>query len=133
MAGLGYILAIVAFIMMMKNYRSTNWLWLGFLVASLFFGVALFVSLAYFITALTTNNSSGRPKNGTVVYSPDGSYTVYNANQAQGPSPGRVAFRVVGGVIAGVAVSFGLLIVGIILLFTMAPDVACGGNSKGCY
>jgi hypothetical protein len=42
-------------------------------------------------------------------------------------------FRVIGGVVAGAAMAFGLLIVAVIVLFMMAPSIACGGSSKGCY
>jgi hypothetical protein len=128
----GYILVPIAFALMLKDYKSTNWLWLGFLIASSFIGVAPFVALAYLITNYSSKQKAPQQAS-SVRYSADGSYTVYTTEDVKtAPSPGKLAFRIVGGVIAGLAMAFGLLIVGVILLFTLAPSVACGGSSK-CY
>lgn len=132
----GYVLVPVAFVMMVKNYETINWLWLAFLVLSLFIGIAPFVAIAYLVTATETNknNKSSAPAiNEAVTYRSDGSYIVYKAEDTSTAlSPGKMAFRVIGGVIAGATIAFGLLFVGVILLFTLAPSVACGGSSK-CY
>lgn len=127
----GYILIPVALIVMFKNYQTVNWLWLGFLIISVFIGVAPFVAIAYLVTAYMAHNKPKAANN--VTYHPDGSYTVYKAEETKAaPSPGRMAFRIIGGILAGASIAFGLLIVGVILLFTLAPSVACGGSSK-CY
>jgi hypothetical protein len=134
----GYILALVAFVFMMKNYKTANWLWLGMLVVGLFTGVAPFVAIAYLATMGREGKSRGdkflSPTAPTKVrYYPDGSYIAYQAEDTKSaPSAAKLAFRIVGGIIAGATIAFGLLIVGVILLFTLAPSVACGGSSK-CY
>lgn len=120
---------------MMRNYQHTNWIWLGLLVASIFIGIAPFVAAAYLFVTLS---SSKKPKTSTrtktttaTTYNADGSYTVYKTEDTNvAPSAGQIAFRIVGGLIAGATLAFGLLIVGVILLFTLAPSVACGGSSK---
>ena len=125
-----YVFIPIALIVMFKKYRSTNWLWLGFLIISVFIGIAGFVALAYLVTAALTHSESG-VANQKVSYKPDGSYVVYQvADTMTAPSPGRTAFRIVGGILAGASIAFGLLFVGIILLFTLAPSVLCGGSSK---
>jgi hypothetical protein len=126
---LSYVLVPIAFVLMMKNYQATNWLWLGFLTVSVFIGIAPFVALAYLVTAfvLDKNNPKQGSSASTVTYHPDGSYTVYKVEDTKtAPSAGKLAFRIVGGLIAGAAICFGLLIVGLMLLVT----VSCGGNSK---
>ncbi len=130
---LSYIMVPIAFIVMMKNYRTTNWLWLGFLLASLLMGIAPFVALAYLLVTAYQNGKGPiiQPAAG-VTYHTDGSYTMYKPTPAQAaPSPGKTAFKVVGGVIAGAAIAFGLLIIGFIILisYTIAT---CPPSSKGC-
>lgn len=134
---LGYALVPVAFVIMVREYRTTNWIWLGLLIGSLFLGIAPFMAIAYLGTAyfqsrkVPTNSSA--QAGSSVTYHPDGSYTVYKAvDPVTAPSPGRLAFRIIGGIIAGASMAFGLLVIGVILLFTLAPSVACGGSSK-CY
>lgn len=126
-----YILVPVAFVVMMINYRPTNWLWLSFLIVSIFVGVAPFLALAYLATVYVLDKDSpkAKPKESTkaITYHPDGSYTVYKSEDAKASaSPMKIAFRVVGGIIAGVAICFGLLIVGLLLLVS----ASCAGDSK---
>jgi hypothetical protein len=127
-----YLLVPVAFIVMIKNNKSTNRMWFALIIASLFIGIAPFVAAAYLFTAFKSSNES----NGTtskIAYNADGSYTLYKVEDTNGaPSPGKTAFRIIGGLVAGLTIAFGLLFVGVILLFTLAPSVACGGSSK-CY
>lgn len=125
---LGYLLVPIALIYMVRNYKSTNWLWAGFLVASVFIGIAPFVAIAYLITLFLSSRSTKRKgdANAKVVksYNTDGSYVVYDASSVKSaPSTGRVAFKMIGGIVAGITIAFGLLIVGIILLFTLFPQL----------
>jgi hypothetical protein len=130
---ISYILVPIAFVLMLKDYKTVNWIWLGFLVAGIFIGVAPFIALAYLITNYVSKQKTPQQASNSVTYNADGSYTVYKTDAVlTAPSPGKLAFRIVGGIIAGLAMAFGLLIVGVILLFTLAPSVACGGSSK-CY
>lgn len=127
---LSYILVPIAFVMMLKNYQTTNWLWLGFLLISLPIGVGPFIALAY-LFASATGYQKDVSKSSKITYNADGSYTVYKAEDTKAaPSAGRLAFRIVGGLIAGATMAVGLIIVGAILLFTLAPSIACGGSSK---
>jgi hypothetical protein len=128
---ISYLLVPVAFIFMMKNYNSTNWIWLGILIASIFLGVAPFVAGGYLVTTLFFNKKSA-VANSSVTYKPDGSYTVYAPNDSKSaPSAGKIAFRIVGGIIGGLAIAFGLLIVGILIwISTLPPSTYNGGGSK---
>jgi hypothetical protein len=132
-----YILVPIALAVMFRNYKPTNWLWAGFLIVSIFCGIAPFVAIAYLITFFFStkpfdkNNKNTRVKG--VTYHPDGSYTVYSSQATKSaPSTGKVAFRVIGGILAGLTMAFGLLLVGIVLLITIFPNLLCPGNSKGC-
>lgn len=128
---ISYLLVPVAFIHLMKNYQSTNWIWLGVLIASLFIGVAPFVAGACLVTSLFIRQKNSTTTN-SVTYKPDGSYTVYAPIDAKSaPSAGKTAFRVIGGVIGGLAIAFGLLIVGILIwISTMPSPTFNGGGSK---
>ena len=84
---LGYLLVPIALIYMVRNYKSTNWLWAGFLVASIFIGIAPFVAIAYLITLFLSSRSTKRKgdANAKVVksYNTDGSYVVYDASSVK--------------------------------------------------
>jgi hypothetical protein len=123
---LSYILVPIAFFVMLVNYRTTNWLWLGFLVLSTLIGVAPYMALAYLVSVFVLDKSK-KPTTKTTTYHPDGSYTVYKSEDTKSaPSPGKIAFRIIGGLIAGAAVCFGIYLIGIMLLVS----VSCAGSSK---
>jgi hypothetical protein len=119
---LGYILVPIAFVVMLKNYKKSNWAWLGILIVSIFLGVAPFVAAGYLASYLFMNKQ-GSSSNNSVTYRPDGSYTVYNPTDTKtAPSTGKTAFKIIGGILAGLAITFGLLIVGVfILIATYKP------------
>jgi phage shock protein PspC (stress-responsive transcriptional regulator) len=124
---LAYILVPIAIVVMFKNYKKSNWAWLGILIVSIFLGIAPYVAAAYLATYLFTNKKS--KSNSGVTYSPDGSYTVYNPTDTKSaPSTGKTAFKIIGGILAGLAVTFGLLIVGVIILIATYKPPA---GSKG--
>lgn len=138
---IGFLLVLMAFALMLKDYghnttsqqNQSNRIWLYFLVISVFIGIAPFVALAYLATRHLSKNETSQQRFSSVTYNADGTYTVYKTDEVKAaPSPGKLAFRIVGGVIAGLVMAFGLLIVGVLLLVTLAPSVACGGSSK-CY
>jgi hypothetical protein len=123
---ISYILVPIALVLMFKNYKTMNWLWLAFLIGSIFIGVAPFVALAYLVTAYITRNKSKQSStvsNSSVTYNPDGSYTVYKSEDTKkASSPGKVAFKVVGGVLAGLCVVGGMLFIGLIIaIMTYKP------------
>jgi hypothetical protein len=125
---LGYILVPIAFVVMLKNYKQSNWIWLGILIISIFLGVAPFVAAGYLVSYLFLNKKGNGGSN-SVSYSPDGSYTVYNpADTKAAPSTGKTAFKIIGGILAGLAITFGLLIVGVIILIATYKPPA---GSKG--
>ena len=118
-----YIFVIVALINMFKNYNKLNWAWLAIMIVGLFFGVAPFIAIAYLIVFNRKNKNNLASTNKKVVYSQDGSYTVYKPEDtAQAPSNARVAFKVLIGIIFAAMISFGLLIVGVIILFATKPS-----------
>jgi hypothetical protein len=128
---LSYLLVPVAFVLMMKNYSTTNWIWLTILIVSIFLGVAPFVAGAYLVTSLSLNKKgSSVPK--PITFKSDGSYTVYPPIDPKSvPSTGKTAFRVIGGIIGGLAIAFGLFIVGILIwISSMPPPTVSGGGSK---
>lgn len=132
----GYLLLPVAFIVMMVKYNKTNWLWLPLLIASIFIGIAPFVALVYLGNVLYLEHKSARggtqTSSGTATtYHPDGSYTVYKADTTKNaPSPARLAFRIVGGLIAGGVVLYGLFIIGIIVLIALSSSPLNGGGGS---
>ncbi len=134
--GVFYLLVPIALIAMFTNYEQINWLWLLFMVIGFFMGIAPFVAGAYLFVSMRRGykpKPSASLGQDHVEYHNDGSYTVYPAATPQEAyEPGRVAFRVIGGLLAGISIAGGLLFVGVILLFTLLPSVACGGSSK-CY
>ena len=109
-----YILVPVAIGFMLKSQKQSDLIWFGILGVSFFLGVAPFVAIGYLATYLSSNkgnNSSG------ITYYPDGSYTIYNsADTKNAPSAAKTAFKIIGGILAGLAITFGLLIVGVIIL-----------------
>jgi hypothetical protein len=122
-----YILVPIAFIVMLKNYRTTNWMWLGFLLLGLPLGIAPYVAVAYLVSSLLLGKNKGKSTETKATYYPDGSYIIYKAEDTQSaPSAGKVAFRIIGGLVAGAALCFGLFIIGIMIFVS----VSCGGNSK---
>jgi phage shock protein PspC (stress-responsive transcriptional regulator) len=124
----------IALALMIKYYRTTNWLWLGFILFGLFMGVAPFIAAAYIFVTLTNVDDPKPSKITKVAYKPDGTYTLYEVEDTGANyQVSHTVFRVIGGVVAGAAMAFGLLIVAVIVLFMMAPSIACGGSSKGCY
>lgn len=128
---LSYLLVPVAFILMLKNYSKTNWIWLAILIVSIFLGVAPFIAGAYLVTSLfLSKKGSSAPK--PITFQLDGSYTAYAPTDPKtAPSAGKTAFRVVGGIIGGLAIAFGLLIVGILIwISSMPPPTVSGGGSK---
>lgn len=117
--------------------------WAVLIITSLFLtgpGVIL-VILAFIAYKVNADQEAKQTKqNQRIYYNPDGSYTVYPAGPVDGirkpVSAGSVIFSVIKAlfmVAVVFAVAYGLLIVGFILLIMVAPDVICGGNSKGCY
>lgn len=133
LAAFTYLLVPVAFLLMLKDYKKDSWIWLGMLVASGFLGIAQFVALVYIAVNFRKKHeqSDDKTERQQVIYRPDGSYVTYTPESTKdSPSAGKVAFRIIGGIIAGGALVFGLLFIGIILLFTLAPSIACGGSSK---
>ena len=130
---LAYLLVPIAYAVWLKNYQTSRMLWLILLSASIFLGISPLVAAVYLFVVYKESRNPQKTAKGTVAYGPDGSYTVYKVEDTMNaPSAGRTAFKIIGGLIAGLALSFGLLIVGMILLFTLAPSIACGGSSK-CY
>ena len=133
---LSYILVPIAFIFMIKDYKHSNWIWLPMMLGGLFLGIGPYIALAYLAMSYKKQtpekaDASGLQTKSAITYHPDGSYTVYQvADTKNAPSAAKIAFRVVGGIIAGASIAVGLLFVGIILLFTLAPSIACGGSSK---
>ncbi len=123
----GYLLIPVALVVMIMRYRRDNWFWLALLVASLFVGVAPFVAIAYLVTAAWGDKEPRKRSTTSVTYYPDGSYTVYEANSPKTPrSPAKFAFQLVGGIVAGAVICFGLFVVGSLVFLA----IACSGNSK---
>jgi heme/copper-type cytochrome/quinol oxidase subunit 2 len=131
----GYFLIPIALVVMFTAYRPVNWIWFCLLMISLFIGVAPFVAIVYLLVYFRSRKKQGDTSdaNSRVTYHPDGSYTVYKAaNTSSAPSAGKMAFRIVGGILAAASVLFGLLIVAFIIFVVLAPSSACGGSSKGC-
>jgi vacuolar-type H+-ATPase subunit I/STV1 len=133
--GMMYLLIPVALFLTIKRHQQTDLIWLGFLIIGIFTGLAPFVAAAYLAVSskASYNKQLAASRTSTVKYNADGTYTVYAASETENAvSPTKVAFRIIGGIIGGIVICFGLFVVGIVLLFTLAPSVACGGSSK-CY
>ncbi len=126
-ATLGYVLIPVAFFFMLKNYQRQNWIWAVLLAASIFIGIGPFIALAYIATLCYSQYKSHSNKQvDQVIYNRDGSYTVYKADSARSVSPATAVFRIIGGVVAGIFIVYGLLFVGL----TIFISISCSGNSK---
>ncbi len=119
---------------MMKNYDKNNWLWLGLIAIGFLIGIAPLVAIAYLINAVWLEHKDAKqaPNGDSVTYHPDGSYTVYNMESTKSaPSPAKLAFRIVGGLIIGCVVAYGLFIVGIVVLFILTAPAFNSGSSSG--
>lgn len=118
-----------ALIRMFMNFDNQSWLWLSALVVSLFLGCAPFVGIAYLVVSYGKSNKSiASSNNSKVVYNTDGSYVVYKSEDtSKAPSTGKVAFKVIVGVVSAALISTGLLIVGVVILLALKPP----SGSKG--
>jgi hypothetical protein len=127
-ASIGYVLIPIAFVFMLKNYKTKDWIWAILLVPSVFIGIGPFIALAYLVTLCYNEyrRHSNRPVVDRVVYNRDGSYTVYKADSVKSVSPAQSVFKIIGWVIAGIFIVYGLLFVGLMIFMS----IACSGNSK---
>jgi hypothetical protein len=118
-----YVFVITALVNMFKNYNKQNWAWLAIMIISIPLGVAPFIAIAYLIVFNRKNKNNLASTNKGVVYNQDGSYIVYKPEDtAQAPSTARVAFKVLIGIIFATMISYGLLLVGIIILIATKPS-----------
>ena len=126
----GYIFVPIVLVLLFKNYRPTNWIWLVLLFVGFFMGIAPYIAIGYLISYFLIEKTEEKHENnkGTVTrYYPDGSYIMYRPDDTPAnDSTGKLLFRIFGGLMAGVLLCVGLYIVGIMLFVT----VSCGGNSK---
>lgn len=129
----GYILIPVVFFLLLKFYRPINWLWLSLLVAGVFLNIAPLICIVYLLYFYYVRTHTIKAPAGVnaISYHNDGSYTVYKVEAAdKAPSTGKVAFRVVGAILAGLCIMFGLLIVGLFIAFMGMKYSAPAGNGK---
>jgi len=120
-----YVFVITALVNMFKNYNKQNWAWLAIMIIGIPLGVAPFIAIAYLIVFNRKNKNKLASTNKGVVYNQDGSYTVYKPEDtAQAPSTARVAFKVLIGIMFAAMISFGLLIVGFMILLASQPSGA---------
>lgn len=113
-----YILIPIAFVLMLVKYKPINWLWLGFLIGSLFIGIAPYVALAYIFVFMLTKSNFNNKK--IIRYNSDGSYTVYPiGNSTRLSSLGKTVFQTIGSIVAGLALLFGLFIAFIIIVLVI--------------
>lgn len=129
----GYVLVPIALVQMFVKFKVSTPVWFVLLFISLFIGIAPLIALAYLFSNATYRKKAVAEDHSPIKYNTDGSYVAYKAQgQSDAPSLASTTLHVVGGAIATLAITFGLIIVGFIIFVSviLSANGGGGGGSK---
>ncbi len=125
-----YVLVIFALVLIFKKYTGkSSMTWLGILIVGIFAGIGPLIAIAYLLAALRNRNGKLEDSRPKVIYKPDGNYTVYSDSEDTTSTTSKKVTRLVGGILAGIAITAGLFVVGIIILVITFSSQSSGSKN----